>query len=496
LNHEPDARKSAQVTDFTPGTTIHLGNPGPNDFSLFCSNRTESITRMNVPRILVLALAAFFSGSVHAQADLAAEPGVSAPCEKDFQKIYTAWLNRTIMAHYLADKGPKGARYMTAAVNFIGSNWPGATPSELLREERSFDLDDVKQPGLLFMIGLVEPPTARRRDAFTKALSLFPDSTYPKFIWFMAAVEADSAIRKANVTTSPAGDALALEYLKEGLNDDSFTPGEMSALRWIFDENDMDVFFRRQEQAVVDAFNSSTKVEPWMKGYIEGVHFINEAWRARGEDWAANVTQQGWQGFETNQASATEYLVKSWNEYPHDPAAARKMIKVCMGDQGAGKSMRTWFDRAVAADFDFSPAYYQYRFGIRPKWGGSYDAMRAFGRECAATGRYDTTVPYELVLTALDISRDANDKGDQFKDPQIADQTLRVLDTYLAQQRPCIHVAFSHTLAAIVADKAGRPDEVKRHMAAIGYKPVKDTLLMQMDDLAQLAAKAQASGTP
>lgn len=90
---------------------------------------------MNVPRILVLALAAFFSGSVHAQADLAAEPGVSAPCERDFQKIYTAWLNRTIIAHYLADKGPKGARYMTAAVNFIGSNWPGATPPELLREE-------------------------------------------------------------------------------------------------------------------------------------------------------------------------------------------------------------------------------------------------------------------------------------------------------------------------------------------------------------------------
>jgi hypothetical protein len=131
---------------------------------------------------------------------------------------------------------------------------------------------------------------------------------------------------------------------------------------------------------------------------------------------------------------------------------------------------------------------------MRPRWGGNYDEMNAFARECAATGRYDTIVPYERVVTAVDISDDSGDRGAQFKDPKIADEVLKVLNTYLAQPNPCIKVAYAHTLAAIIADKAGRPAEVKKQLAAINYAPVMDGGLKKLADLPKLALDAQETG--
>jgi hypothetical protein len=186
--------------------------------------------------------------------------------------------------------------------------------------------------------------------------------------------------------------------------------------------------------------------------------------------------------------------VKSWNDNPHDPAAAAVMVEICMGEQEQIDTMRTWFDRCVAADMDYLLAYQHLLWGMRPRWGGNYDEMNAFARECAATGRYDTIVPNERVVTALDISDDSGDGGAQFKDPKIADEVLTVLNHYFAEPNPPIRVDLSHTVAAVVADKAGLPQEVKKQLAAIDYKPVMDSRLKKMADLPKLALDAQGLG--
>jgi hypothetical protein len=422
----------------------------------------------------------------------------SDPSQKDFRKIYTAWLNRAIMAHFPADKDPVGAAFIRASLDFLGSDNPFGVPAKALQTERSFDLSAVTDPGLLFVIGLIEPSSPRQHDAFTKALSLFPGTAYPKFLWFTAASNLGKrdSDTKASADQLKADDDLSLKYLDEGLNDDSFLPGEMSALRWRFDSDSFQDLFSRNQQRVADTFESSARVDPWVKNYVRGVEFVNAAWEARGADWAGNVTPQGWHGFADNLAFARTHLVDSWKHNPHDPAAADEMIMVCMGENEETDTMRTWFDRAVAADFDYIPAYQQYRWGLRPRWLGSYDEMRAFGRECAATARYDTMVPNELIATAIDITDDAQDHGDQFKDPAIASQVLTVLDTYLALPDPCIRVQFSHTMAAVVADKAGRADETQRHMAAINYKPTRNNFLRSMANLRKLADTARAAANP
>ena len=428
-------------------------------------------------------------GQIGAHLHGAPLPAKGSPDERDFRKIYTSWLDRTILAHYPAAGDPAGAAFVRDALDYLGSNSSYAAPPPLLARERSFSLRLITDPALALMIGIIEPDSDRKRSALIEALNLIERSNYPKFIWFTAAAnigkaEADFGLPADRIRID---DETALKFLAQGLNDDSFLPTEMSALRWRFDTaGSFTDLFSREGQQVADIFQSSSKVPSWLKEYVEGYYFKEEAWKARGTNWANQVSQQGWQGFGQDLLFARQHLVESWKENPHDPAAAALMITVCMGENEEKETMRTWFDRSVAADFDYLPAYSKMRWGLRPRWLGNYAEMNAFGQECAATGRYDTCVPDERVAVAEDIAEDSQDHGAQFEDPLIASRVLDVIDTYFAQPKPDIAVKYSHTFAAIIAHKAGRMDEVKRHLAAIDYMPVSNSLFSDMDDLPAL----------
>jgi hypothetical protein len=75
---------------------------------------------------------------------------------------------------------------------------------------------------------------------------------------------------------------------------------------------------------------------------------------------------------------------------------------------GAGESLnekeRDWFDKAVAAQFDYEPAYSSYLWASRPRWAGRSGGMYDFGVECAGTHRYDTRVPRFYMRVLHDIA--------------------------------------------------------------------------------------------
>jgi hypothetical protein len=424
--------------------------------------------------------------------------GPDAVTEKDFRKIYVEWLNRAIMAHYPGEKDSEGAAYMRASVEHLVEHHDAEASAELKAEGRGFDLQAVADPGLLLMIGLIEPSSARQLTAFERALSLFPGTTYPKYVWFMAAAGAGRAAHnsKEDADQLKTRDEVSLKYLDDGLRDDSFRPDEMAALRWRFDTNGSRDLLSRNGQRVADIFESSPNVDAWVKEYVQGVYFVDTAWQWRGSETTGRVTPQGWQGFKENLAFARAHLERAWDKNSHDPAAAAAMITVCMGESEVTETMRSWFDRSVAADFDFPRAYSNLLWGLYPRWLGNYAEMNEFGRECAATGRFDTIVPYERIAAALDISGDAGDHGAQFSNPQASGEVLAVLNKYFEEPDPPIPVRYAQTVAAIVAHKAGRMDEASRHLAAIQYKPVSSDFLTGLDDLPGLVKQVQPESTP
>ena len=80
------------------------------------------------------------------------------------------------------------------------------------------------------------------------------------------------------------------------------------------------------------------------------------------------------------------------------------MIVLAMaGQAGAQEDERLWFDRAIAAQFDYGPAYHAILNAYLPRWGGSHEQMIAFGRACRATKRYDTEVPTYFATAVRDV---------------------------------------------------------------------------------------------
>jgi len=422
--------------------------------------------------------------------------GPQTPTEKDFQKIYAAWLERVFVSHLPVQMDSAMEAYAHEAV---GALERGSLSGQIIAQARSFDLDTVTDPGLLFLIGFVDPTSIRGLAVMKKSVGAMPGSSYPKFVWFMAAANYGKSLKTTNLGTQDqikAADQQSLDYLKQGLADGSFRPEEMSALRIRLGAPSGQDLISRNGERVGQILESTPNVSPWLTEYVQGCQSVEDAWKARGSDWANTVTDEGWKGFEQNIAVARKHLTKSWQLNPHDPAAAAEMVTVCMAENEQTDTMRTWFDRSVAADFDYIDAYSKLALGLRPRWLGNFAEMTAFGRECAATGRYDTAVPYIFVTSEMHIAEDSDNPAAPFEDQKLDSEILAVLDKYFEEPNPPIPAQYARTTAAIMAHKLGRMDEVRKHLAAINYQPEMNDLYQKLDDLPALIQQAQASPSP
>ncbi|MFB3880523.1 MAG: hypothetical protein ACE149_04630 [Armatimonadota bacterium] len=148
-------------------------------------------------------------------------------------------------------------------------------------------------------------------------------------------------------------------------------------------------------------------IHPYVRDFVGGSVFIDKAWEARGGDWASEVSEAGWRGFEANLKKARSLLTRAWRNYPEYPQAPAEMIRVTMGGGGGpGETERLWFDRAVAAQLDYYDAYEALTRALLPRWGGSHEEMYDLGVECLNTGRFDTNVPMQFMQVLLWITHD------------------------------------------------------------------------------------------
>ena len=156
---------------------------------------------------------------------------------------------------------------------------------------------------------------------------------------------------------------------------------------------------------LVGAWRASRDVDPWVAALLAGRVETKRAWAARGGGWADDVTERGWAGFNARLAAAYDHLRAAHDLHPDRPQAANALIPVAMGGAAPdGETDRTWFDRATAAQLDYKGAWQNYEYALRPRWGGSIPAMVQLGIEAAETGRYDTGVPYRLVVALRNVS--------------------------------------------------------------------------------------------
>ena len=154
---------------------------------------------------------------------------------------------------------------------------------------------------------------------------------------------------------------------------------------------------------------------PWLQEMMQGSLHSTLGWKSRGSGFANTITAEGWRGFLEQMPIAAAHFRKAWELRPDRADAAVAMVDILKqsGFNEPGETTRLWFDRAVAAQFDATAAYYDYVWALRPRWGGSVDALRALLLACALTDRPDTEVA-EVTLKLTDfVKRDSGAEDDR-----------------------------------------------------------------------------------
>jgi hypothetical protein len=171
----------------------------------------------------------------------------------------------------------------------------------------------------------------------------------------------------------------------------------------------------------------------WLTHVFEGEYRVMEAWKERGGGYAPTVSEKGWEGFATHSAAARKNFTRAWELRPDLPLAPSRMIYVAMGDSGA-EEMRVWFDRTIAAQVDYPKAWSDMRWGLRPRWHGSLEAMLALGKTAVDTGRFDTDVPRKFLDLVSDLESELKVPFGQhlYGRPDIWPECVRMYEGYIA----------------------------------------------------------------
>ncbi len=208
-----------------------------------------------------------------------------------------------------------------------------------------------------------------------------------------------------------------------------------------------------QRQAIWKAAAAVGDADPVAVLFLDGAFRTKQAWHFRGGGFANTVTPDGWQGFATELRKAEECYSKAWEMDKTIPDVPAAMIAIAMGSTGV-EEMRLWFDRAVAARFDYPEAYRAFIWGIYPRWHGDRDMLMKFADECFETGRFDTAVPlrYFEILRAVQTECDHGDMA-FWREPEIY---ARAKD------------AFEKTLAA--GGAPGCEADIRGHEAAFAVR--------------------------
>lgn len=223
------------------------------------------------------------------------------------------------------------------------------------------------------------------------------------------------------------------EYYKAGMkaaNDPaSYADGD-DEIQW---HDTRHVFYRRylaKHREEMEKLIQTPRFTPWLREMMQGQLHSSLGWESRGGGYANTVTDEGWKGFAQQMPQAAKHFRKAWElrQDRADPAAYMvDLLKA--GFAEPGETMRLWFDRSIAAQFDATAAYYDYVWALRPRWGGSVDAMRSLLLACALTDRPDTAVA-EVTLKLVDFIKSdslAKDDRDVLQTPVIKEAVLHTV---------------------------------------------------------------------
>jgi hypothetical protein len=324
-----------------------------------------------------------------------------------------------------------------------------------------------------------------------RALAAYPNSRYKAYPRMFATVSLASELGNQKERLS-ALDNSAVQLFKDALGDGSFGPQDEPELAQVLIAGWGRNFFKRNGAALCPMVRGATGFA-WLALVLEGEFQVNEAWKARGGGYADTVTQDGWQGFADHLAKARSAFAKAWELRPEHALAPTRMITVAMG-QGGAAEMRTWFERAIAAQIDEPDAWSSMRWGLRPRWHGSHEAMLGLGSTAIDTKRFDTDVPRKFFDVVADIEAELElSPGEHIYGRQdVWPQFQRLYEGYIAAPSQQATRDGWRSSYATVAYFAAKYDVARDQFEALNWKPWPRNLTGWGVDLSLMPLKVAA----
>ncbi|MBI2477835.1 MAG: DUF4034 domain-containing protein [Planctomycetia bacterium] len=229
------------------------------------------------------------------------------------------------------------------------------------------------------------------------------------------------------------------------------------------------------QKRLLDECLKIPQVDPWFKHMAAGQYYLHLAWHYRGSGTVQFVTPDGWQKFGQYLPIAGKHLTHAWRLRPDLPHAAAIMVTIATAGGDPETSAREWFDRAVYAVMDWDQAYRTYVDSLLPRCGGSHRALIAFGKECAASQRYDTQVPYTLFSIIQTIEHGADGDAKIFENPQAYAVLAPMLEGYRDSPKSSERWKKWATVNyALISARTGHFEDARRVLDSIDAETLKE----------------------
>ena len=374
--------------------------------------------------------------------------------------------------------------------NYSGPLWTNQPAVQALADKLALR-PDCEEPLILTVAAANGNEVHERRRRLERAVAGFEKSRHKAFPKFYATVELASHVSRQRVQQL---DASALDLFNQAFSDGSFKPGDeaqiadMLITEWGYN------FFERNRAALVSTVQNA-KGYPWLALVLEGKAEDRDAWAARGGGYANTVTEQGWKGFAEHMAKAHVAFEKAWKLHPDRALAPACMVEVAMS-QSEPEQMRVWFDRAIAAQIDIPLAWSSMRWGLRPRWFGSLDAILALGVKAVETKRFDTDVPRMFFDCVSDIESEEQLPPGQhiYGRFDIWPHMQKMYEGYIAApSQAWIRDNYWRSTYAAVAYIAGHNDVARKQLEALHWNPARENLCGWGTDLSLMPLKVAAT---
>jgi hypothetical protein len=213
------------------------------------------------------------------------------------------------------------------------------------------------------------------------------------------------------------------------------------------DSLDNELYFERWVQAFPTSYSAHL---------AQGAYLYRMAWSVRGNAYRNQTAQTKFDAMQNWLARARPELAASLKLTAKPFLSTLYLLNVTMLS-GSAAERQHWFEVGTSIDPANTLLRYRYMFSLRPRWGGSYEQMEAFLRQCEEAHQPPQLLARLRMLIHADRAEDAMQAGDQNKVFEEWAEVLRLAD--IAGESPSDEALIGYTRAA---QDLNKPAEVER----------------------------------